>query len=111
MSYLYKKILNAILESQKRQNWLFRTMLFGNEVYIRSHFLIFKPKTSLEYYRVPFTVSGIEYTIKKLDVSYLKALHDFFCRSVDTRSSEFVMPHKTDMGTLASIFKRRSYIP
>ena len=104
-----KNLLNLMLDIQKRQGFLYKFILSVNELYIRL-FLSRQVGQAKDYSGV-FSIGGEEFVIKALGTSSFPKVCDFFKYSIKTENSDFMMPHKTDTGSIEKVFKMVSHIP
>ena len=108
---MHKRLFNLMVQIEKKQGIFFSMIMFFNEWYMKFYLFFSKPKLALRDYRSSFFPTGSGFTIKALSVSDLDTLNDFFMSSIDADSPEFIMPHKTDLKTMRSLFKKVSHIP
>lgn len=104
-----KSFLNLMMRVQKKQGFAYWIILFANELYIR---LFRSRRVALaEGYSEVFSAGGNEVVIKILAVSDASKICDFFKYSIGPDGADYVMPHKTDAGSIAALFRRISHIP
>lgn len=100
-----------MLRLQKNQSKWLKFILLGNELYIKFYFFLFKPKISLNNYSCYFSVNENDFILKTLNTGNLNDVYNFLKYSIDTRSSDFFLPHQTDPKTLMTVLKRASHVP
>ena len=103
--------MNLMLRWQKNQNKLFKIILLANELYIKFYLFFFRSKISPSNYFRFFSVHETNFTIRTLITKNLNEVYSFFKYSINTNSSDFLMPHSTDLKTLKTIFNKTSHIP
>ncbi len=104
-----KNLLNFMLNIQKKQGFLYKLILSVNELYIKS-FLSGQLGPSKGYAEA-FSAGGEEFVIRVLGASGQAKVCDFFKYSIKAGGPDYVMPHKTDAGSIEKIFKMVSHIP